>query len=331
MDQSILISTDWHLKEDNVDLIKHLAIQKRNLAKKLGIKKLFILGDVFHNRISQKQQVLSALHTILVDIFYGYEVYIIPGNHDKTDYNLKESFLDCFSAYKKVISNYEYLQLGDVRFHFMPFFKENIWIEEFTPKLNNDCFNILLTHIAITGSKNNDGSLVESSLNAKMFEKFDLVLSGHYHNKQKIGENFYHIPSICQHNYGEDKEKGFTILHNDNRIELYKSTFPTYEKIIVNVDEKSKKEIDSIVEKYKDKDNCRIELIGSESNINSIDKNKILSQGIDVKAKINEIEDTSIQGQITEKITDKRLKEEFKEFCEKEKLNFKEGLELLKN
>ena len=43
---------------------------------------------------------------------------------------------------------------------------------------------ILLTHIAVTGSKNNDGTLVSSKLSTKLFKNFYKVLSGQYHDKQ---------------------------------------------------------------------------------------------------------------------------------------------------
>jgi exonuclease SbcD len=331
-----LLSTDWHLKDENTELIKDLIIQKCKKAKELKIKNLFCLGDVLNSRIAQRQKVLLAFKEIL-DIIndYGLELYVIPGNHDKTNYSSYKSFLNPYEGHPalKLMSEGDKLDIIEgIRIHFMPYLEENMWLEEFKPDLLSNIKNVLLTHMAFEGSVNNDGSLVSTPLKPKLFKKFDLVLSGHYHDEQTLAPNMYHIPSICQGNFGEDEVKGFTILYDDLTFEIVKSDFPIYKKISIDINKISSNEIVKMAEKETKnlKDNIRFEFSGDEAKLKNIDKNFLNMMGVDVKIKIASVEiKESIKKVNLEKINKSQLLDEFKDFCEQEKLDYEEGVELL--
>ena len=152
-----LFSNDWHLKKDNTEKIKDLVNQKCELAKKLGLFRVYVLGDVFDSRKSQTLDVLKAFEEIL-DIFKSHNVQCVmfPGNHDKTNYSSEHSFLDPYKHHPKfkLISDSNLIIEGEndfkVNFHILPFFEESIWKESFkaigTFKGEK---NVLLTHIAI--------------------------------------------------------------------------------------------------------------------------------------------------------------------------------------
>ena len=75
-----LFSNDWHLKKDNIDKIKDLVNQKCELAKKLYLFRVYVLGDVFDSRKSQTLDVLKAFEEIL-DIFkyHNIQCFMFPG------------------------------------------------------------------------------------------------------------------------------------------------------------------------------------------------------------------------------------------------------------
>jgi exonuclease SbcD len=342
----LVISTDIHLTKDNIEIIKDLFKQKIEVAKKLKVNDLACLGDVFESRISQRQDVLNAFNDILDMILEaGMTMYLIPGNHDKTVYSEKESFLDPFKSHPalKLIDLSAILPFHDPKIAvcFLPFFQDDKWLERFQDLSDHisiegwDSHNmILLTHIAVTGSKNNDGTLVSSKLSTKLFKNFYKVLSGHYHDMQKIGENFYHIPSIRQNNFGEDQDKGFTVLYSDGSHELIKSAFKHFIKIRVDLDEKNLQDILNLKNLYKNnQNNIRFELVGSESSVKSIKKEEFSSIGIDIKTRVKEIENDIVFSE-TEEVkehTKDSIANEFKVFCEKEGLNYDKGIKYIKN
>lgn len=339
----IVFSTDWHIVEDNIETIKDLVRQQCELAVKLGVKYLACLGDVFTSRIAQKETVLNAFPAI-VDIVHehGLELWVIPGNHDKTNYGGVPSFLSP-SKYRPGLRLIE--MAGSIPFpeynlsvDFQPFFKEDIWLEYFAcfedhvGEIPAEYKRILCTHIAVTGSRNNDGSMVSSKLSTKLFDNYFKVFSGHYHDMQTIGKNFYHIPSIQQNNFGENANKGFTVLYSDGSHELIKSNFKEYVKVQIDIDEIDAKELNVFKELYANNDkNIRFELKGSENKLKSIKKEDFTALGIDVKMKTKEVENDIVFSESAEVVehTQSTIMDKFAEFCKQDGLDLETGIKYL--
>lgn len=339
-------STDWHIKDDNVDQIIDLVIQQCELNKKLKCSYIICLGDVFNSRKSQTLLVLNTFGKIL-DIVDSYEMHLwcIPGNHDKTSYESEESFLDQFRYHPcfKLINKAGGLPFKDekVFLHFLPFFSNELWLEKYEEfmdymgvgEFKPDDKHILCSHIAIQGSRNNDGTKVESSIKPSMFKSFYKVFLGHYHNQQQIGQNVFHLPSLQQNNFGEEEDKGFTVLYEDGSHELVHSKFKKFIKVNIDLSETSTKELNEYINEYqKDTQNSHIRFIieGEEEVLKSLSKEKFLQAGIDIKTKSNEI------GIVEEfdtvdlnKYTEESILDEFKEFCEERELDFNEGIKYL--
>lgn len=340
-----ILSTDWHIKRENINQIKDLFEQKCKLANKLGVRDLFCLGDIFESRIAQRQDVLTAFEEILqMLVKYDLSLTIIPGNHDKTDYNDKGSFLIPFKHHRKLvlIELMGSIPMPDsgINFYFIPFFSESIWVDKFNELINDDLHfdakgkhkNILLTHIAVTGSRNNDGTLVSSGISTKMFKPFFKVFSGHYHDQQKIGENFYHIPSIQQNNFGEDRDKGFTVIYDDGSHELIHSNFKEYINVKFDLDDINYLDIINSKDVYDSVNNyIRFTIKGSENKLKAINKEEFISRGIDVKLINREIEQTLkyAEQEVTE-LNSSTIIDEFNKFCEKEDIDYEQGMNYLK-
>jgi exonuclease SbcD len=304
------------------------------------------LGDVFNSRKSQTLLVLKTFEKIL-DIVqeYNLEMWCIPGNHDKTSYESNESFLDQYKHHPNLhlvsLSGGIPFKEANIFLRFIPFFSESRWLEQYNSFIEymgedwqKTTRNILCSHIAVNGSQNNDGSKVESTIKPSLFKDFDKVFLGHYHQMQQIGSNIYHLPSIQQNNFGEDEEKGFTVLYDDGSHELVKSSFKPFIKVKIDVNKTSKEEINNYINEYqKQSENAHIRFIleGNEEILKSINKEKFLQAGIDVKTKSCEI--GVIEDFDTVEITqynDENIIEEFELFCEEKGLDFNEGVKYLK-
>lgn len=330
---------DIHLKKENIDTVKDISNQLISTCKELNVSNVIIAGDVFDSRTSQRLEVLNAFLYILDNFqIHNIHCYVIAGNHDKTRYDSEDSFLDafCYHPAMTLFRNYNVKEIGGVNFHFMPFFEEKMYLDIYntnnTKEGKKEAKNALITHIAITGSRNNDGTLVESSLNVELFQDFNKVFSGHYHDYQVIKDKFIHCPSPYQANYGEDEKKGFTVIYDDLSYEIKVAEFKRFKKVKINIDDTNKKELDELLKQYsKSEDNIRFEIVGSESKVKALQKDRFVAAGIDVKTKVKEINDSLIYAESEEIVSydTSSIKEAFKEFCEDNELNYEEGLKYL--
>lgn len=331
-----ILSTDKHITPRNLSEMYDLFKQEIILAKERNVSNIIWLGDIFNSRESQRQEVLTFLSNILIDYKNaGLEIYCIPGNHDKTDYNSYDSFLDCFilAPHFHLLKEANSFTLGGVKFDSVPFFNEEKWLEEFNKIPKKEAGQILLSHIAVDGSVNNDGSKVSSEkIKQSMFSHYKSVFLGHYHNAQQVSKNIFHLPSTRQNNFGEDNEKGFTILYNDFSTEFIKSKFIEFEKFHIDLDNSSVEEAMELA-KTIEKENVRItfEFSGSDDKLRALDKKFFINLGVSVttKNKDVEVEDVEYVEEV-KKMTDDDIIEHFKRFCEKNNYPFDEGIKYLK-
>lgn len=318
-----VIGTDSHLKKDNEDLVISCFEQTVGLMNELGIKVFCHGGDFFTTRNAQPEASLRTAKNIF-QMFNGISYWQMPGNHDKTSLDSENSYLDVFDKYCNLITGGSYMDFDEiedcnVRLHFIPYFKEDGSYKDYLKKalenIDTARKNVLLTHIAVTGVKNNDASEVENSLTSKMFEKFDSVLVGHYHNRSKVGKNIHYIGSMYAGNYGEDNEKGVTVLYNDGSFEYFQLDFPHYVKVVVEAG--NKEELKKAKTEHEgSENNVRLVFKGEKTKMEAINKTELEELGFDIKY---EDETKIINKQIAEgeliMFNRSNLKEAFAEFC----------------
>lgn len=331
-----IISTDWHLKETNASELLDVARQEVALAERLKVRDVVWLGDMFDSRVSQRQDMLNCLDAVIdIHTNRGLNVHCIPGNHDKTDYTADESFLTPyryhpnFHLYEKETG----VLIKGVAAYFVPFYATETWTRHFNSiqGLGHGNGSILFSHTAIEGSINNDGSAVQSSIKASMFKNFDRVFLGHYHNAQQPARNVFHLPSVIQNNFGEDEDKGFTVLYDDLSFELLRSDFTPYREIVIDTLTASREDIKAVAEESTEGVHLRVTLKGDQQSIKGVNKKMFTDKGISVKTKYNDVE---VDGTVTEEavcreLSDGDIADKFKSFCEDKGYDVEEGLLIL--
>ncbi len=337
--------TDLHRKEENGKTIDGVFERIVELCKANNITNIINAGDNFHSRKGQLQNILVGFERNLDSLEEaGIIMHCIPGNHDKTDYGLEESFLNPYKHHPalNLIKNPAGVLLNDIMFHFIPFFDEKVlYVErlnsyiESVPKLLKQYKgrNILITHVGINGAKTNDNHVHDSPIVYKdLFKHFDKTLVGHFHNKTDLGKNIHYVGSTIQHNYGETTDKGIVCIYDDLTFDYVEVDFPKFIVVEYNVDDvKNKKKIADLVKKIENGDRVRIILSGEEKEIKSLDLNYIKLLGIDIKTKSEvEISDDGEQHLELIEFDNKKILEEFKVFCEKENIDIETGIEFLK-
>lgn len=328
-----LILTDTHLKPDNTSLVEDIFNQAIDKCHELNINTILHGGDWFTSRTGQPLAVLKATQRILSKLEREQiKTFIIPGNHDKTDQDSEDSFLDVFNSKSfEVIRDYDYIDIyeddkkeeNDITVHLLPYFKESGTYLERLKKIEPIVGrNILITHIAINGVLNNDGSKQTNAIPVSEFSKFDKVCVGHYHNQQQF-ENIHYIGSAYQSNYGEDDHKGFTILYNDGSIEFVQSNFPKFIKYEIDVSELTSEDILNLEkEKKNSNDNIRIKLKGDEAKVKSFDTSLLTQIGIDYELAHKSVSEPLSDEEVSDTITHNKesILKAFKAFCEKNKI-----------
>lgn len=334
----IIISTDWHLKPSNLEEIYKLQEQEVQEANKLGITSHVWLGDIFDSRISQREETLRTL-TKIIELYdaLGHKIYCIPGNHDKSNYDSETSFLDSFKYHPNfvLIDQLDFYQINGINCYFLPFFSNEIWLDEISNQQEQDHKNhILFTHIAFQGSRNNDGSLVESTIKPSMFENWGMVYSGHYHDFQELTENVIHLGSLTQNNFGEDENKGFWVIYDDLSYDLIPSQGKSYKKLTIDLQTTTSKQVDKLIKSFKKENEdafIRVEFKGNQDELKAIDKKVYQELGIDVKLKATEVEDNSNEVETSEvkALTNSDIIKKFKDFCNQNEYDYREGLTIL--
>lgn len=183
--------------------------------KRRDITSVFALGDI----VEYKDKIDIFVLTSMLDYFRdkkdrGFLITFLVGNHEtvrRADNDI--NFLKVFEKEFNVVADYHFVDDKNTRFHFMPYFKDDILQEKvkqikFTKKIEK---NYLFTHLSFknfdVGGGHED---VWSEYTSDIFENlgFDRIFSGHYHKHQTINKTTY-ISSPMITNFGESGEEKF--------------------------------------------------------------------------------------------------------------------------
>lgn len=326
---------DTHLQESNIESNISVYNQTKDFCIDNEIKTIIHIGDVFNSRKSQPQIILTVFEEIL-DMLHENDLKMIcvVGNHDKTDYDAKESFLAPFKHHPalNLIETSEVFEVESTLCAFVSFFSDEIYkqhLKDVVDQLNDDPFKnekcSLFTHIGINGAVMNNGTKIESGIKTSLFKRFERVNIGHYHDGQSWG-NIHYLGASMQHNYGERTTKGFDVLFDDHSTELVELEFPKYLKYEVDVKELTQKDLDDLrQEKEESNDFIKVVLVGEEKDVKAYNIQKLKQVGVEVAMKMPEIEISELQTRI-EPFTITTLQDQFKEFCEQNQLDLQQGL-----
>lgn len=329
----MLLLNDIHISKDNIPEFELNWNEALDICGKQNIKEIVVGGDLFLSRASQTLDVLLATHDALLNAEKrGIHITMANGNHDKINQESLRGYCHVFDQHKNVdvvddffiIEEYDGFDL-----FVMAYFPENGSFTERLQKIIDDELsinhtrqNILYIHEGINGALAQSS---EKEVPAKIFESFDKVLVGHYHNRTKIkGTNIEYIGSSRQHNFGEDEEKGYTILYNDGSHKFiknqtnnrYKVIDVPFEKVNINLYDL----LDEIKADGRYKTKVRVHCLTTQAS--SVDKQKLIESGANKMEIVTEdIEEVSVsKSSLFEKFDCKQIKKTYEDFCEEKEI-----------
>ena len=330
-----LCMNDLHISKDNIPDFQKNWNEALQICKERGVKSILIGGDLFQSRVGQTLHVLTAVFqafeaAAVLDI----DVHIAEGNHDKID---QESILGYCHIFNKhpnvyVVDDWLAIRFDSLVVYLMSYFPEegsfSDKLQDVINQLDGNNTNILYCHEGINGGLTQPRG---KELPARIFEPFDKVLVGHYHDRKQVDDtNIYYIGSSRQHNFGEAPEKGYTILKSDGSIEFIQNKVNTrFYTLEAETIEEAKALLAS---KAQDK-TARIKMrITCPSDMAStIDKETLLELGATKVEVVAEKSDSCAKTADFDSKYDKAgLKEEYNRFCkQKEIQNIQLGLDYL--
>ena len=328
----LLLLNDIHISKDNIPAFKANWQEAIDICRKMDVKEIAIGGDLFFSRAAQTLDVLLAVHdALLTAAEHGIHVTIAEGNHDKVNQENERGYCHVFDQHSNVLVCDEYVSLplgDDCRFvlHMMGYFPEDgsfcTRLDRLKEKaLDPKRLNFLYIHEGINGALAQPN---DKELPAKIFEEFDKVFVGHYHNRTIIDKTrIEYIGSSRQHNFGEDEEKGYTVIYTDGSHEFIKNQANTRYRVIDVAAERAGlhlmdelREIDADG-RYK----VKVRVHAPQAAMKSVDKAALLDAGatkVELIADDEEMLEVAASS-LFEKFDSHRIRETYEEFC-REKL-----------
>ena len=293
-----MMVTDLHIKDQkDFEVLDSLIDQIIEKCKTHKINHLLLLGDVFTYRNSQPLSALLLFQNFIKKLKKnGIMLVAIAGNHDKTDQDSLESYLSVYTGhdnYSLIKKPEVVLEFENMIFSMMPYFPEDgdyvTYLANHLKELIKD-YDVpntrffLLTHIAVKDARMNDGKVVKSGVSSNVFDFFEEVFVGHFHNKQSA-RNITYTGSWRAKNFGEDNDKGVTIMYSDGSSEFEKLKFPKFKSFEFHLPE----ELTSVVTTFAEirsklnGNNIRFILHGTENDFAKAPMKMLKKAGVKIK------------------------------------------------
>lgn len=323
-----LLINDIHVSKDNIPEFTANWNEALEVCNKHGIERIVVGGDMWLSRSAQALSTILAVKSALEkatrqDIF----VVIAEGNHDKVDQESLDGYSHIFLGYDgvEVIDNFAVYNMGNddgaADLFVMNYFPEK---GSFVERFDEMCKEIIENHKSILylhqGIRGGLSTANDDELPAQIFDKFDNVLVGHYHDRKTIpGTNIEYVGASRQHNFGEDEEKGYTILYSDGSYEFIKNEANIRYKVIdIDLNGIDKSFFETL-KRIKTDDRYRVKVrIACQSNqVSSIDKEAMIECGATKVELVTEQTQVRVaEGQDLSKKYDKSgIKQEYANFC----------------
>ena len=339
----LLLLNDIHVSKDNIPAFTANCQEAIDMCRKLDVREIAVGGDLFFSRAAQTLDVLLAVHdALLAAAGHGIHVTLAEGNHDKINQEAVRGYCHVFDRHPNVLVCDEYVSLpvgDDCRFvlHMMGYFPEDGSFCARLDRLKEEALdpgrlNFLYIHEGINGALARPS---EKELPAKIFEEFDKVFVGHYHNRCIIPKTrIEYIGSSRQHNFGEDEEKGYTLIYSDGSHVFTKYRVNTrYRLLDVPVERAGLHLMDELREigadgRYK----VKVRVHAPQAAMKSVDKPALLEAGaskVELVADDEEMLETC-SSSLFEKYDSRRIRETYEEFCREKRIeDVAVGLEYL--
>jgi DNA repair exonuclease SbcCD nuclease subunit len=262
----IALITDQHFgaRGDNVMLFRYKSLFYQNvffpMLKELGITEVCDLGDTFDRRKFINFHTLKAAKEMWFEPLRnaGITLHSIVGNHTAYFKNTNEvNTMDLlFKDYENIrlYSSPETIEIDGTKIAMLPWICSGNY-EESMNFIKDTPAQILFGHLELNGFEMYRGVVGSThGFERSVFDKFDMVCTGHFHHKSSNG-NIHYLGAPYEMNWSDyDDERGFHILDTETReLTFIQNPYRLFHKIVYNdVGKTMDQLVDQDFSQYKD-------------------------------------------------------------------------------
>jgi DNA repair exonuclease SbcCD nuclease subunit len=203
---------------------------------KNDIKNVLQLGDIFDQRKDIHFTTIKRSNEYFFDKIASenIDLYIISGNHDTVYKNTNEvNSVDLLCSDKATVIDLlpKTISFDGTDIDFFPWINQGN-ITESLEYVKNSTSKYAVGHFEFAGFPLYAGTIAESGMDHKIFNRYETVFSGHYHTiSQK--DSILYTGTPCELNWSDcNDSKGFWILDTDTgNLEHIKNPYNLFEKI----------------------------------------------------------------------------------------------------
>lgn len=334
-----LLMNDLHISKDNILEFEKNWDEALSVCSKYCVDKIFIGGDVFTTRnVQHLTPIKTVMHCLEKASTKGIETTIAFGNHDCPIYGEKDSWCDIFVHIPGVaiINDFEIFDFvgSDKVLVMVSYFPEETMmvnkLKEVDKCLTKRGYTpseaILYIHSGVHGALGDFD--VPNEMPQEPLLKYHRVLCAHYHNRTVIADTrIEYIGSSRAHTFGEDENKGYTVLYGDGSISFVQNEVNTR----YVTEDVTLKSLSGWKNTYDGRYKIRLKIHCTSAEADTVDKDELFSRGVNkiefVTEKLQSIETS--QTELEEKFDNKNLKVEYKSFCKEKDIDSRFGIDYL--
>lgn len=235
----LLNDTHWGCRNDGLSFLRYFDRFYTNVffpyLEKNNITRIIHLGDFFDRRKFINYHTLSETRRIFLEPARKYEIDLIVGNHDvafkqTNDLNSPDLLFRDYPNIKVHTSAAE-LVVDGVKLALLPWVCTDNYLEsmEFLKQTQSQ---LLFAHLEIQGFEMHAGQISDTGFKENVFNKFDMVMTGHFHHKSTRG-NIHYLGSPVEITWADyNDDRGFHIFDTDTRELTYiKNPYSVFKKI----------------------------------------------------------------------------------------------------
>ena len=239
----IAIITDTHFgaRGDNLSLLNHMSkfydehffpeLQKR------GIRKIIHGGDLVDRRKFVNFQTATRMKQVFLDRLNGYDVYMIAGNHDtffKDTNNVNALSVLLGGHNLQWYTGPREILLDETLILLLPWICADNRVESLRA-IQDTRASIVLGHLEFNGFEMHRGAFCDHGFDVKEFERFELVMSGHFHHKSQRG-NIHYLGAPYEMTWSDYNDpRGFHIFDTETReLEFIRNPLRLFHRVPYN-------------------------------------------------------------------------------------------------
>lgn len=248
---ALITDTHWGVRNDNVAFLDN---SKKFLDETFfpyidgnNIRTIVHFGDLVDRRKYININTARRLREDFLDPIKerNLEFHLIAGNHDTYYKNtnevnaIKELVENAYPSFKTYTKHAESVTFDGVPVLFIP------WIcddnrKQILDAIQSTSAQIAMGHLEIQGFEMYRGSIVSHGDDRSVFDRFDIVMSGHYHHRSSDG-HIYYLGSHGEFTWSDfDDPRGFHIFDTATReLTFIENTFKMFKKVWYNDAESS--------------------------------------------------------------------------------------------